>query len=90
MPTKPKVKPSIVKKDVDWTKELRRAVLKGKLKALDDGDLQPEQVTEIAERLEVPEKDVVDMNRRLSGYDYSLNNTYSLENDEEVKILNER
>ncbi len=57
--------------------------LKGKLKALDDGDLQPEQVTEIAERLEVPEKDVVDMNRRLSGYDYSLNNTYSLENDEE-------
>eukprot|EP00944_MAST-04C_sp_MAST-4C-sp1_P009856 g9856.t1 len=31
MPTKPKVKPSIMKKDVDWTKELRRAVLKGKL-----------------------------------------------------------
>ena len=45
--------------------------LKGKLKALDDGDLQPELVTEIAERLNVPEPDVVDMNRRMSGHDHS-------------------
>ena len=57
--------------------------LKGKLKALDDGDLQPELVTEIADRLDVSENDVIDMNRRLSGHDHSLNNPYSIESDEE-------
>ena len=57
--------------------------LKGKLKALEDGDLQPELVTEIADKLEVSENDVIDMNRRLSGHDHSLNNPYSLESDEE-------
>ena len=57
--------------------------LKGKLKALDDGDLPPEMVTEIAERLSVSENEVVDMNRRLSGHDHSLNNPYSLDNTEE-------
>ena len=50
--------------------------LKGKLKALDDGDLQPELVTEIAERLNVSEPDVVDMNRRMSGHDHSLNSSF--------------
>jgi RNA polymerase sigma-32 factor len=50
---------------------LRR--LKGQMKAIDDGDLQPEQVTEIAHMLDVPEQDVVSMNRRLSGPDHSLN-----------------
>ena len=57
--------------------------LKGKLKALDDGDLQPELVTEIADKLEVSENDVIDMNRRLAGHDHSLNNPYSIESDEE-------
>ena len=57
--------------------------LKGKLKALDDGDLPPELVTEIAERLDVAENEVVDMNRRLSGHDHSLNNPYSAENEDE-------
>tara|TARA_Y100000589_G_scaffold88008_1_gene82249 strand:+ start:50 stop:937 length:888 start_codon:yes stop_codon:yes gene_type:complete len=57
--------------------------LKGKLKALEDGDLQPELVTEIADRLDVSENDVIDMNRRMSGHDHSLNNPYSLESDEE-------
>ena len=57
--------------------------LKGKLKALEDGDLQPELVTEIADKLEVSENDVIDMNRRLSGHDHSLNNPYSLESEEE-------
>ena len=57
--------------------------LKGKLKALDDGDLPPEMVTEIAERLSVSENEVVDMNRRLAGHDHSLNNPYSLDNTEE-------
>ena len=41
---------------------LRR--LKGQMKAIDDGDLQPEQVAEIAHWLDVPEQDVVSMNRR--------------------------
>ncbi len=46
--------------------------LKGQIKALDEGDLKPEQVKEIAEKLGVPEADVVSMNRRLAG-DASLN-----------------
>ena len=46
--------------------------LKGQIKALDEGDLKPEQVKEIAEKLGVPEDDVVSMNRRLAG-DASLN-----------------
>jgi RNA polymerase sigma-32 factor len=50
---------------------LRR--LKGQMQAIDDGDLQPEQVAKIARMLDVPEQDVVSMNRRLSGPDYSLN-----------------
>src|SRR3984957_14368094 len=51
---------------------LRR--LKGQMKAIDDGDLQPEMVKKIAGRLEVPEEDVVNMNRRmLGGGDQSLN-----------------
>ena len=57
--------------------------LKGKLKALEDGDLPPELVTEIAEKLEVSENDVVDMNRRMAGHDHSLNNPYSADNDDE-------
>ena len=50
---------------------LRR--LKGQMQAIDDGDLQPEQVTEIARVLAVPEQDVVNMNRRLAAPDHSLN-----------------
>ncbi len=46
--------------------------IKGQIQALEDGDLHPDQVSEIAERLGVPEDDVVSMNRRLSG-DSSLN-----------------
>ena len=46
--------------------------LKGKIQALDDGDLRPDQVAEIANKLNVSEAEVVSMNRRLSG-DASLN-----------------
>ena len=49
---------------------LRR--LKGRLQAIEEGYLKPEQVTEIATKLGVPEEDVISMNRRLSG-DASLN-----------------
>ena len=46
--------------------------IKGQIKALDDGDLKPEQVRQIAGQLGVPEADVISMNRRLAG-DASLN-----------------
>jgi len=46
--------------------------LKGKIQALEDGDLRPDQVTHIANKLNVSEEEVVSMNRRLSG-DASLN-----------------
>jgi RNA polymerase sigma-32 factor len=49
---------------------LRKA--KGKISALEEGDLQSDQVKLIARRLGVTEQDVVDMNRRLGG-DVSLN-----------------
>jgi RNA polymerase sigma-32 factor len=46
--------------------------IKSQLKALDEGDLRPDQVKQIATRLGVSEDDVVSMNRRLGG-DSSLN-----------------
>ncbi len=46
--------------------------VKSKIQALDEGDLNPEQVKEIATRLSVSEEEVISMNRRLSG-DASLN-----------------
>ena len=49
---------------------LRKA--KSRISALDEGDLKPEQVSLIANRLGVSERDVIDMNRRLGG-DASLN-----------------
>src|SRR5690554_334409 len=47
--------------------------LKGQMQAIEEGDLQPEQVTHIATQLNVPEQDVVSMNRRLAAPDHSLN-----------------
>jgi RNA polymerase sigma-32 factor len=49
---------------------LRR--MKGQIKALEEGDLRPDQVKKIATTLGVPEDDVISMNRRLGG-DASLN-----------------
>jgi len=46
--------------------------MKGKIQALEDGDLHPDQVEHIATNLGVPEADVISMNRRLGG-DASLN-----------------
>lgn len=46
--------------------------VKGQLKALDEGDLHPDNVKQISTRLGVAEEDVVSMNRRLAG-DSSLN-----------------
>jgi RNA polymerase sigma-32 factor len=50
---------------------LRR--VKGQIEALEEGDLRPEHVTDIATRLGVPEEEVVNMNRRLASPDSSLN-----------------
>jgi len=52
---------------------LRR--LKGKIGAIDSGDLHPDQVTHIADELNVPETDVISMNQRMAGGDRSLNVT---------------
>jgi len=49
---------------------LRKA--KSRIQALDDGDLNPDQVAQIATQLGVSEDEVVSMNRRLGG-DASLN-----------------
>ena len=49
---------------------LRKA--KSQISALEEGDLKPDQVKQIAHKLGVTEQEVVDMNRRLSG-DASLN-----------------
>src|SRR3954467_10532553 len=49
---------------------LRR--LKGQMQAIEDGDLQPEQVAKIAKMLDVPEQDVVRLIRRLAAPDNSL------------------
>merc|ERR1711991_694043 len=50
---------------------LRR--IKGEINAIETGDLRPEQVTEIATRLNVTEDEVISMNGRMSASDASLN-----------------
>jgi RNA polymerase sigma-32 factor len=47
--------------------------VKGKINALEEGDLRPEHVAEIATKLAVSPEEVVNMNRRLSAPDSSLN-----------------
>jgi RNA polymerase sigma-32 factor len=62
---------------------LRR--LKSRMQAYDSGDLQPEQVASIASALDVPEEDVVTMNRRLGAADTSLNVTIGEDQDSELQ-----
>ncbi|MAP49685.1 RNA polymerase sigma factor RpoH [Oceanicaulis alexandrii] len=50
---------------------LRR--MKSQMRALEEGDLHPDQVEHIATKLGVTDDDVISMNRRLSGPDASLN-----------------
>jgi RNA polymerase sigma-32 factor len=47
--------------------------VKGQIQAIEDGDLHPDQVAEIAKRLGVNEDEVISMNRRMAGPDNSLN-----------------
>ena len=57
--------------------------IKGQIKAFEDGDLAPETVSEIARRLDVPEHEVVNMNRRLAAPDHSLNAPLRIDGDGE-------
>src|SRR2546429_4153612 len=50
-----------------------RRKLKGQLQAMEEGDLSPEHLKKIATELDVPEADVISMNRRLASPDHSLN-----------------
>ncbi len=47
--------------------------LKGQIQAIEEGDLHPEHVSTIARRLKVSETEVINMNRRMTGPDKSLN-----------------
>jgi RNA polymerase sigma-32 factor len=58
---------------------LRKA--KSKIGALEEGDLRPENVKQIATDLGVTEDEVISMNRRLSGGDASLNATIGAEGE---------
>ena len=60
---------------------LRR--MKGEIQALEEGDIRPENAKEIATRLNVTENEVVEMNRRMSGGDASLNVPVGAEGDME-------
>ena len=47
--------------------------IKGQIDAIEDGDLHPDQVKLIADKLGVGQDDVIQMNRRMSGGEASLN-----------------
>jgi RNA polymerase sigma-32 factor len=60
---------------------LRKA--KTKIEAIEEGDMTPEHVARIADQLGVTEREVVDMNRRLSGPDASRNAPLKSESESE-------
>ena len=57
--------------------------VKGQIKAIEEGDLTPEHVSEIAEKLNVSEDEVVSMNRRMAAPDHSLNAPLRVDSDGE-------
>ena len=59
--------------------------IKGKINALEDGDLSNKQVSYIAKSLDVSEDEVVTMNRRMLGGDHSLNSQVSRHDGEEAE-----
>jgi RNA polymerase sigma-32 factor len=66
--------------------------MKGRLEQLEQRDLSPEAVSTIAAALGVPEKDVVEMNRRMSAADGSLNVTMTEDGETEWldRLVDER
>jgi RNA polymerase sigma-32 factor len=57
--------------------------VRNQLSDYSDGNLKPHQVKEISDRLNVSEKEVTDMEGRISGTDYSLNAIVNADSDEE-------
>lgn len=60
---------------------LRR--LKGEIQAIEEGDLSPEHLKHIATKLDVTEREVIDMNRRMLSHDYSSNSPLKMDGDGE-------
>jgi RNA polymerase sigma-32 factor len=56
--------------------------IKNQIAPQSEGDLRPEHVDEIANKLDVSEKEVISMNRRLSGKEFSLNAQVGEDGDE--------
>ena len=56
--------------------------IKNKIAPQSEGDLRPEHVHEIANKLDVAEHEVISMNRRLSGKEFSLNAQVGEDGDE--------
>ena len=56
--------------------------IKNKIAPKSEGDLKDEHVTEIANKLDVSKDEVVSMNRRLSGKEFSLNSPIGESGDE--------
>ena len=56
--------------------------IKNQIAPRSEGDLKDEHVTEIADKLDVSKDEVVSMNRRLSGKEFSLNSPIGEEGDE--------
>ena len=61
--------------------------LKNQLQSIESGNLSPENVREIAKRLDVKEVEVTNMEGRLFSSDQSLNITPGYENDKELQDL---
>ena len=57
--------------------------IKGQINAIEEGDLHPENLKKIAEKLDVSEQEVINMNRRLSSNDHSLNTPMHADSDGE-------
>jgi len=56
--------------------------IKNQIAPQSEGDLRPEHVNEIASKLDVSEHEVISMNRRLSGKEFSLNAQIGEDGDE--------
>ncbi len=60
---------------------LRR--IKGKIGAIDNNELNDDQINKIVDELNVPKNEVISMNQRLSGNDKSLNSPINNNNSEQ-------
>jgi len=56
--------------------------IKNQIAPRSEGDLRPEHVNEIANKLDVSKNEVISMNRRLSGKEFSLNTQVGEDGDE--------